>query len=296
MCKFCESKKPVQISKYDNRDAMNISYGQYQGVNVESFLYMHGSMLILDGWGSYRSPSDCYYEDWGLDINNKNSKDSQAQITRIKFCPFCGRDLSNDNTFKVEDAKRKYAENKDTISKLEHNKKIHNVMYAYIVYDAKAEYEKLHDSIYGKNPKYTDIGFASGAHEKYEAAVKDLVKDLCARPIESFDDVEYILIDPNNRQSRYVKEVTNKSNVQLSSNCRFGNRIYIQSTMWRATDEEIDNMVQNNNLYTDDGGWSHKKVTKKKVEELRKNHNKDMKYLDSLKKEQIKLNEIIKKK
>ena len=74
MCKFCESNRLKSISNYDNIDSMNISYGQRQGVSIFADLSMMGNLMVLDGDGSYRSQSDCYYEDWGLEIDNKDAK------------------------------------------------------------------------------------------------------------------------------------------------------------------------------------------------------------------------------
>lgn len=95
MCKFCDNLIKTNLMHYDNYDSMRISYGQYSGVNVQSNLYIDGNMLILDANGSYRSRSDCYYEAEGLDINNERSYNSKADYIKIKYCPFCGKEIKS---------------------------------------------------------------------------------------------------------------------------------------------------------------------------------------------------------
>ena len=95
MCKFCDNLVKTNLMHYDNYDSMGISYGQYSGVNVQSNLYINGNMLILDGNGSYRSRSDCYYEDAGLEINNERAHNSKADYIQIKYCPFCGKEIKS---------------------------------------------------------------------------------------------------------------------------------------------------------------------------------------------------------
>lgn len=95
MCKFCDNLAKTNLMHYDNYDSMGISYGQYSGVNVQSNLYINGNMLILDGNGSYRSRSDCYYEDAGLEINNERAHNSKADYIQIKYCPFCGKEIKS---------------------------------------------------------------------------------------------------------------------------------------------------------------------------------------------------------
>ena len=95
MCEFCDNLTKTNLMHYDNHDTMGISYGQYSGVNVQSNLYINGNMLILDGNGSYRSRSDCYYEDAGLEINNERAHNSKADYIKIKYCPFCGKEIKS---------------------------------------------------------------------------------------------------------------------------------------------------------------------------------------------------------
>ena len=91
MCKFCDSKKEKNVLLYDNHNSMNIHYGQYQGVHVNASLTLKGNMLILNGSGNYRSRSDCYYEDQGLDCDGEFSKNASDEYIKIEYCPFCGK-------------------------------------------------------------------------------------------------------------------------------------------------------------------------------------------------------------
>ena len=95
MCKYCDSLKEKSLVSYDNRKSMKISYGQYQGVNVYGTVYMKGNMLSIGCGGSYRSESDCYYEDEGLDCDNENAHTSNNSYIQIQYCPFCGRKLDS---------------------------------------------------------------------------------------------------------------------------------------------------------------------------------------------------------
>ena len=104
MCKFCESKKGKKVMSYDNHRSMNICCGQYQGVNVFATLSMKGNMLTLRGNGSYRSHSDCYYENEGLDCDNEYSEGSNGYYIKIKYCPFCGKKLES-NEFEIKKTK-----------------------------------------------------------------------------------------------------------------------------------------------------------------------------------------------
>jgi len=95
MCEFCDNLDKTNLMHYDNRYAMAVSYGQYSGVNVQSDLYINGNMLILDANGSYRSRSDCYYDAEGLDIENEKSYNSKPNYIKIKYCPFCGKEIKS---------------------------------------------------------------------------------------------------------------------------------------------------------------------------------------------------------
>lgn len=50
---------------------------------------------MLDANGSYHSKSDCYYEDEGIDIDNENAINSKAEYIKIKYCPFCGKEIKS---------------------------------------------------------------------------------------------------------------------------------------------------------------------------------------------------------
>lgn len=95
MCQYCDNNKGHQLMDYDNRSSMKIYYGQYQGVMVASSLVMKGNMLMLSAGGSYRSCSDCYYEDMGLDCDNEGAKSGKASCLKIKYCPFCGKKIES---------------------------------------------------------------------------------------------------------------------------------------------------------------------------------------------------------
>lgn len=103
MCKYCDSLKEKSLVSYDNYKSMNISYGQYQGVNVYGSVYMKGNMLSIGCGGSYRSHSDCYYDAEGLDCDNENSFDSEPNYIQILYCPFCGKKLE-DHTYEKQKA------------------------------------------------------------------------------------------------------------------------------------------------------------------------------------------------
>lgn len=95
MCKYCKDETRKTILEYDNRDSMNISYGQYQGVNVMSYLEIQGNALFLSGHGTYRSGSDCYYEEQGLDCDNEVSNKIDDVYIKIDYCPFCGKKIKS---------------------------------------------------------------------------------------------------------------------------------------------------------------------------------------------------------
>lgn len=102
MCKYCDSLKEKSLVSYDNSDSMNISYGQYQGVNVYGSVYMKGNMLSIGCSGSYRSESDCYYDD-DLDCDSTYSQNSDNSYIHIQYCPFCGKKLE-DHTYEKQKA------------------------------------------------------------------------------------------------------------------------------------------------------------------------------------------------
>lgn len=118
MCKFCDSLKEKSLVSYDNSKNMNISYGQHQGVNVYGIVYMKGNMLSIGCGGSYRSRSDCYYEDEGLDCDNENANDSNNSYIHIQYCPFCGRKLE-DHTYEKQKANDDIKELKEKLKWLE---------------------------------------------------------------------------------------------------------------------------------------------------------------------------------
>ena len=80
---------------YDNRSSMNVYYGQYQGVMVASSLVMKGNMLMMSAGGNYRSRSDCYYEDLGIDCDGQGANRGKTACIKINYCPFCGKKLDS---------------------------------------------------------------------------------------------------------------------------------------------------------------------------------------------------------
>jgi hypothetical protein len=118
MCKFCDSLKEKSLVSYDNSKNMNISYGQYQGVNVYGTVYMKGNMLSIGCCGSYRSRSDCYYDAEGLDCDNEYSSNSEPNYIQIAYCPFCGRKLE-DHTYEKQKAIDDIKELKEKLKWLE---------------------------------------------------------------------------------------------------------------------------------------------------------------------------------
>lgn len=95
MCKFCDDNKLKSLVSYDNVESMSTCMGQHKGVCVYSNMYMQGNMLLLNGDGSYRSESDCFYESQGVEIDCEVSAKSDMRYIKIEFCPFCGRKLDN---------------------------------------------------------------------------------------------------------------------------------------------------------------------------------------------------------
>lgn len=118
MCEFCESKKAQQIMRYDNRKNMSVSFGQYKGVKVDSAVKMQGNMLLLSGWGSYRSDFDCYYESEGLDMDDERSARSNDIYIKIEYCPFCGKKLDS-TLYETTKAKDDIEDLKEEIEHLE---------------------------------------------------------------------------------------------------------------------------------------------------------------------------------
>jgi len=117
MCQYCNNNKDHQLMHYDNRSSMNVYYGQYQGVMVASSLVMKGNMLMMSAGGNYRSRSDCYYEDMGLDCDGQGANRGKAACIKIKYCPFCGKELNS-----------KVFENKSVQDKIDKAKEELNVL------------------------------------------------------------------------------------------------------------------------------------------------------------------------
>lgn len=130
MCKFCDSLKEKSLVSYDNHKSMNISYGQYQGVNVYGTVYMKGNMLSIGCGGSYRSQSDCYYEDEGLDCDNENAHTSNNSYIQIQYCPFCGKKL-DDHTYEIQKTNDDIKKLNNDLKHLEQDLRDHNIIVTY---------------------------------------------------------------------------------------------------------------------------------------------------------------------
>ena len=126
MCKYCDSLKEKSLVSYDNSDSMNISYGQYQGVNVYGSVYMKGNMLSIGCSGSYRSESDCYYDD-DLDCDSTYSQNSDNSYIRIQYCPFCGKKLE-DHTYEKQKANDDIKKLKENLEWLEQDYRDNNLI------------------------------------------------------------------------------------------------------------------------------------------------------------------------
>lgn len=127
MCKFCNSKESNDLVSYDNHDHMNISYGQYQGIHVYGTVYMKGNMLSVGCGGSYRSTSDCYYENEGLDCDNEISSDSEPNYIQIQYCPFCGKKIE-DYTYEKQKANDDIKKLKNDLKWLEQDLRDYNLI------------------------------------------------------------------------------------------------------------------------------------------------------------------------
>lgn len=127
MCKFCDSLKEKTLVSYDNYKSMNVSYGQYQGVNVYGTIYMKGNMLSIGCGGSYRSLSDCYYEDEGLECDSEDSSNSEPNYIQISYCPFCGKKLE-DHTYEKQKANDNIKKLKEKLKWLEQDYRDNNLI------------------------------------------------------------------------------------------------------------------------------------------------------------------------
>ena len=158
MCKFCSSKnkKEINILNYDNHDHMNISYGQYQGVSVYSSLNMKGNMFILGASGSYRSKSDCYYEEWGLDCDNELAKEGNRSYIKIKYCPFCGKEIISTD-YEINKANDDIKELEEKINTLKRKLNKYNIFFNITFDDIGTKYDNKGNLLY--NAFYNDVDY-----------------------------------------------------------------------------------------------------------------------------------------
>ena len=158
MCKFCDSKKGKEVMTYDNYGSMNIYCGQYQGVNVVANLLMKGNMLTLNGSGSYRSRSDCYYENEGLDCDNEHSEDSNGSYIKIEYCPFCGKKLES-NVVEIK-------KTKDEIDAVKHKLEVMKKKLSSITIKVDFSFKANDEASYKKAEKMLWEDFGIGAKIK----------------------------------------------------------------------------------------------------------------------------------
>lgn len=127
MCKYCDSLKENSLISYDNYKSMNVSFGQYRGVNVYGNIYMKGNMLSISCGGSYRSDFDCYAESEGLDIDNEYASNSEQNYIQISYCPFCGRKLDS-NVYEKQKANDDIKKLKEKLKWLEQDYRDNNLI------------------------------------------------------------------------------------------------------------------------------------------------------------------------
>ena len=141
---------------YDNTDAMNISYGQYQGVRVYGSLNMKGNMLMLAGNGSYRSHSDCYYEDNGVECDNECSRESKPTYVQIKFCPFCGKKLES-HEFEKRKINDEINRREKTLEKMKSKLDGISVIVSFTFETSDDNYRKAEDIVWPEATSETEV-------------------------------------------------------------------------------------------------------------------------------------------
>lgn len=191
MCKFCDSNKEKYVLSYNNHSSMNIYCGQYQGVYVNADLKMKGNMLMLSGKGSYRSRTNCYYEDEGLDCDDdEEAKTSPAKCIKVEYCPFCGKKLESTE---FEKKQTKQMINSIT-NKLKTTKK-KNTLYAKFTFIAKGDiYEKAKNMVW---EKHNDGSNTTYIPVKLETILKEFGNLKCRLIYGNNTYYEPIPFDPN---------------------------------------------------------------------------------------------------
>ena len=248
MCKFCDSKKEKEVMSYDNYRSMNVYCGQYQGVNVVAALSMKGNMLTLNGSGSYRSRSDCYYENEGLDCDNEHSEDSEGNYIKIEYCPFCGKKIES-NEFEIK-------KTKDEIDAVKHK--------------LKEIKEKL-SSITIK----VDFSFKTNDEASYDKAEKMLWKDfVIGAKIEPIK-IETILKEFGNLKAhvsyndlRDCQEFMSDKGIKFCGSSRGEFYGYVYSVTEEQYDTLVDMGLIKRNAIKVDGVRNKKAKVQKEVDKL----------------------------
>lgn len=242
MCNFCDGKK-VSVIDYDNYGSMGTAYGQRHGVAVRAGITMQGNMLTLDCNGSYRSRSDCYYESWGIDCDNKHAVSDKPSIKQIKYCPFCGKDLSSNKEYQREYAKINLPILRNKLSLYRKCKKIID-SYGFTVTVWEKWYVDRDKIPERGKPDRTEV---NRIEKKFDINVFDNIKKLSKYVSYGYSDNEYINYDES-----IAKYVGNFGYVRLGECYRFDG---VSTTV---TVDKILDFIKENNV---------KKVSKDKVNE-----------------------------
>lgn len=217
MCKICENTSSSlyqhQILKYDNRQSMSVSFGQYKGVKVDSRLYLNGNMLIMGASGSYRSDFDCYYESQGLDIDDLKGSNSPDSYIKIEYCPFCGRKLDS-TLYETTKAKDDIKELTREIDHLENELKKNQILIRFI-FDEPNRHEITEEfNINGKVHTQTRlVADTIGYDDKNPITLEEIFK--------KYDNVQ-IHINLKGGKSRgygYVNDPEYKLDTPIKLNC-----------------------------------------------------------------------------
>ena len=154
MCEYCNKKNNISLLNYNNAKNMNVCCGQHRGVNVYSTVSMQGNVLFLDANGSYRSNSDCYYEEQGIDSPNEYANHANKSYIKIEFCPFCGKKLDS-NLYEVLELKKKKANVEKKIKKIRDKLPNMKLFCQFVLYDYP--FQKIKNDNYFDVPEVDDM-------------------------------------------------------------------------------------------------------------------------------------------
>lgn len=158
MCKYCNKKNNISLFNYNNAKNMNVCCGQHQGVNVYSTVSMQGNVLFLDADDSYRSNSDCYYEDQGVDCPNEKAQKINVSYIKIEFCPFCGKKLES-NLYEVLELEKKKSVIEKKIDKIRVKLPKMKIFCQFVLYDYPFSNTKNEKHLDLELPDINDITF-----------------------------------------------------------------------------------------------------------------------------------------